>query len=331
MVQALDKIKGAVGAKGLPILQHVLVEGNTVLAYNSEIGIKVKLSQKAEVAYNVKHDQFLGLLKNMSAEELTIELDKKNRVRIVCGGHSSALSQFDEPFPKPEVAKPDWRALPAGFKEALERTSLAVSKDANNKTLSGLYISGSEMYGLNGRAGVRCTLPEMAVPPVLLADRAVEELTKLGSPKRMSVTDSLALFDFGDLMFLSRVLDHKEYPVARTRELFKDKETRHAVPDGFTMALTRLALIDSEVSAHASPMGLQLDVENSTSKGTEILAAWPEQFPAKKFNPDVMLPLLAYAESFDWGQRDNDLFYMAGEICRYEAIVAPMVDKMKAT
>ncbi len=329
LVTALQQVKGAVAEKAfVPILTHVLVAGDAVLGYDSEIGIRAKLSTKLDCSFNVKADTFLQLLMFLEEEDVDIVV-VENKIKITCGSHKSTLTQITDEFPKPNVnvSKDDWKECPAGFKEAMERCLLAVSEDENNRALSSMMISGDKVYGADGKRVVRCTVAGLNVLPFLLPRKAVSELIKLGAPKRVAVRDNLAVFDFVNMVFLARLREQTEYPTKMYDSLLKDRTTKHGVPEGLGAALERLALFASDdvgVKVEAGALGLELTINGATSSAQETLAPWPEDSPIKGLNPRMVLDCLSYAESLDWGRSDRDPLYLTGETSGFECLISPM-------
>jgi len=332
LVQALEQVKGAVAAKGfVPILTHVLVSGDSVLGYDSEIGIRAKMTTTVEKSFNVKASTFLQLLQQLEEEE--IELTVGERITIKCGRHTSHIAQLNEEFPKPKVSvKPeDWREVPAGFKEAVERCLIGVSDDENNRSLSSLFVSGDKVYGGNGKQVVRCTVPGLNVAPFMLPKKAVGELIRLGNPKRVAVRDSLAVFDYVNLTFLARLRDGAEYPQAQFDKFFgmvAEGRVVTPIPDGMVSAFTRLSLLTGEplkqVWMSCKALGLELTLKSSTAEGYELLAPEGTSFPYKGINAELANQLIQYAESWAPGNGAQIPFYFCGETAGYEALLAPL-------
>lgn len=332
LVQALQQVKGAVAQKGfVPILTHVHIAGGAVLGYDSEIGIKAKLTTSIEPGFNVKADRFLALLERLEEEDIELTVTKE-RITIACGRHTSHLQQIQEEFPKPTVTvKPeDWKEVPAGFKEAVERCLLGVSGDENNRALSSLYVAGDKVYGGDGKQIVRCTVPGLDVAPFMLPKKAVSELIRLGNPKRVAVRDNLAVFDYVNLTFLARLRDGAEYPQAQFDSLFTKigERTVTPLPDGLPTALVRLSLLTAEplkaVWLACKPLGLELSLTSQSASGFELLAPEGATFPRKGMNADLAGPLLAYAENWGPGDDATSPFYFTGETAGYEALLAPL-------
>jgi hypothetical protein len=331
LLNALEAVKGAVAAKfHQPILTHVLIADNTVLGYDSEIGIRVKMPKGLGATFNVRFEHFHSLVKNLDADEIDIRVEGK-KIHIACGSHRSVLTQLEEEFPKPNASpkKDDWRDLPAVFRDAMERTLSALPVDEKDRGLGALYISGGSLYATDRQKAIRCTIEGLDVPPVLLPPKGCGELIKLGNPKRMAVTQSVALFDFGNLMFLTRIREGvEEFKVTADRfdEILEKREASEPVPEGLAAALTRLlifALVPPMAKLEVGGKAMTLSVEGATAEATETLAKPKVAIEPKAFAPDKLLSALQYAEGIDWGAPEEPI-YLRADIAGFEFLLAPM-------
>lgn len=331
LIQALEQVKGAVAQKGfVPILTHVLIEGDSVLGYDSEIGVKAKLTTKVSTPFNLKFTTFLELLRQLEDEDVELEV-LPDKVKLSCGRHKSTLAMISEEYPKPvvKVQAGDWKDVPAGFKEALERAMLGVSEDENNRVLSAIYVVKDRVYGGDGKQVVRCSVPGLSVDGFLLPRKAANEVIRLGNPKRVAVRDSVAVFDYVNLTFLARLRDGETYPADQFDKLFTSREANHPLPEGLSTALGRLGLLCGDelkaITMKCLPLGLELSVSGASASGTEMLAPEGVQFGNKGINSALALPLLQYAENWDPGQHPQQLFYLTGETATFEALLAPVL------
>lgn len=326
---ALEAVKGAVADKEiLPILTHVLFEGKSLLAYDSQQGIKVDLPCEIEKPFNIKHSTFLNLVKGLSAEDVEIEVDKK--IRVKCGTHKSTFTQIEEAYPKPDV-KPkveDWQDVPAGLKEAFERCIIAVHTDESNVALSSVYVEGKYVFGCSGKRIVRCTIEGMNLKPMLLSQKAVKEVIKLGSPKRIAMTGASALFEYQNMMLLARLKDSK-YPTSVFEHHTKGRTAVHPVPDGFKEALNRLKLFskgveEPKVVLNNDGLGLNMSTKDMQDAADEYMPKWPLPFNPKAIFAPSVIDLLQFAECMDFGATQNEPLYFTAEIANFEALVMPM-------
>lgn len=336
LIQALEQVKGAIAKKDfVPILQNVLIEGDTVLAFDSEIGIRTKLKTTLDGKCSIKLETFLNLLKGLEEDEVDLTVEP-TKVRLKCGRHKSALAVSSEEFPKPniKVGSGEWSAVPAGFKEALERAAVGCLEDENNRELSAIFVRGANVYGGCGNRMVRCTIPGMDVRPLLLPRKAVDEVCRLGNPKRMAVKDSVALFDFSELMLLARLRDPEKYPAERFDKLLASTTKGPELPAGIGQALLRLKVLANEKDAmvkcevDALDGSLTLSTRSQSGEASEMLTS-VGQFEAKGVSPNLLALFLPYAQTMAWGSglagnKGGAPFYLTGEVAGFEGVIAPM-------
>ena len=326
---ALDAIKGAVASKAFaPILTHVYVTGKTMLGYDSEIGIRVNMNTDLGCTFNVHYNTFASLIHALDGEDVDLSMEGK-RLRISCGKHRSTMMQMEEAFPVPEVKPPEgtgWQNIPAGFKEGLERALIAVAPSERLKVLSCVLIKGGHIYGTTGQEVVRCTLPELDVPAILLAQKAVEEVLRLGNPVRLMVADPWAVWDYTNLTLITRLREGAaEYPPVD--KLF-ERETRDTgpMPDGITAALTRLSLFvaeDQPVFLRTSAIGVELTGRGQTGDVIEYLDPGAEMLEDKAFSAHKLLHAIPFAEGISWGDKQAPV-YLRGQSAGFEYLLAPM-------
>ncbi len=329
LVQALEQVKGSVAQKPfIPILTHVLFSGQTVLGYDSEVGVRVNLSVQVPT-FNVKATTFLELLKALEAEDVELTVTK-DKIHVKCGSHKSSLAQVVEEYPRPNVVIKEgtWRDIPAGFKEAIERAMLAVSGDENNKALSSLYIKGSHVLGGDGKQMVRCSLGEADLPEMLLGKRAVNELLRLGNPSRVALAGNTAVFDFKNLLFLARLREGATFPATQFNELIDRERSVVAVPTGLINALGRLSLLTGEdvkvcMVDFSSPLGTVIKLTGPTASGEELFPPIEGDWHSPQgVNAALAIPLLQYATSWAPAAGEREPLYFSGETAGFEALLA---------
>lgn len=333
LLNALDAVKGAVAAKPFsPILTHVLIEGDVVLAFDSEIGIRYKLTTDTGCNFNARFDMLHNLMKSLSGEEVDITIvDKK--VHFRCGRHKSFLTQIvDEPFPRPLIDNSSaWHEVPKGFKEALERCLLAVSDSEQNKVLSAVLIRGGTLFATDRNQLVRCKVDELNLEPMLLTKKAVEEIIRLGQPMRVAVSDSLSVWDYGNLTLLARLREGvKEYPpVDKLFERLKAVPDQ-PIPDGMVAILQRLSYFGSDKDkvvriSKGGLSGVELVARNETSEAIEYLDP-DENMPTKTFDPRRLERAIPYADTMTWGFTNEDCIHLRGASSGFEFVLMPMVN-----
>lgn len=329
---SLEAVRGAVADKPIvPILTHVLFAKKYVLAFDSEIGIRHDLPTEFPAEFNIRHETFLKLVKALSAEDVELVLEGK-KIQVRCGSHKSTLTQIEEKYPEPHFSGDveAWRDVPAGFKEGLERALMAVSGDAANRALSAVYIKDDFIYGADGKKGVRCKVPGLGAPEMLLGPKAVKEVIKQGNPKRMAVKGSHVLFDYVNLTLLAALRESAPFPAVMFDKLMSNRKAQHPIPDGFKEAMGRLRLFSKgmdvpKVWLNNTGLMFELTAEDNQDVASETLGKFPAEFEQKGVNPHLLLDMMDYAEMIDFGDVKNVPLYLNGETANFEAIIAPNI------
>ena len=342
LVNALDMLSGAVAQKALvPILTHVLVEPESMLAHNQIIGIKVRVATGATAPFNVKGEFITNLLKRLDSEEVTFRVMEDGKVEVRCGGHRSLLAQMGDPFPRPklEARREDWVDVAAGFSEAIERALPCASADEGRAALCGVYLEAGEALAADGVFAVRCQLgtPFPSGEGVLLPRRAAEEIVRLGNPKRAVVSSGALALDYHNVLFIARLLDLKtQFPADALRKMLDERCAGYGraapVPDGLQAALSRLALVaDRELGctlASAAPTRAAISIGNSLMRVEEALdfGTTPPPLPREEvtFHPDRLLTGLRYGDRVAFGPDPGDPIYVEGDLNSYQFMMMPM-------
>ncbi len=339
LLAALENVRGAVPSKPfMPILEHVLVSGQSVIAFDNEVAIKSLLATDTGLNFNVPHDKFYNLVRNLEGTELDITVDGK-KVLITAGKHKSTMLQIvEDEFPKPIVEiEGEWSVVPAGFKEGLERALTCASTEEANRIISAILVkrathTGDEkaagVYGVDGKRCCRCTIKGLDIPtPMLLSRKAVEEIIRLGNPSRLVVAGPWAVFDYTNLTFLARLREGAaEFPpVDKLFEKLGDIEI-HQVPERLNGMLARLRLFGGfkpVVVLNPTPLMVEFTAHDEKGVATEYLDPI-EGLTKKAFPADQMLDALGFAESINWGNGPHDPIYLKGEASGFEFLLMPV-------
>lgn len=334
LVNALDAVKGGVAQKSFsPILTHVLIDGKTVMSFDSEIGIKATLSDSIGGTFNARHDLLTSLLKGLDAEDVEIEVGGE-KIKVSAGRHRSTLAMITEEFPRPEVPKSKWTDVPAGFKECLERVMLSVHESEQEKLLSCMLIRGDQIIAHDRKSMALCTLPGLGAPQSLLSKKAVQEIIRLGQPNRYAIVGAWSLWDYGNLTLLARLREGGEaYPALweKLGQLGLEKREKSSVPDGLLAALTRLTLfadadhkrIDLKPGENEGGKWLELVSRSPLGDATEVLdgTTGPN---GKAFNAGIIAKALPYANALHWGENTADPLLLTGEVGAFTYILSPI-------
>lgn len=340
ITNALEAVKGAVATKTFsPILTHVLIDGQYVFAFDSEIGIRFKLPVDTALKFNIRFDTIYNLIKTLDGEQVSFELEGSSSVKLHCGKHKSTMQQIIDKFPQPDMEGAESTTpsqVSTGFKEALERALVGAADNETEKVLGSVLVRTNRVYGTNRSTVVRCTLdPNAPLPEMLLSRKSVGELIRLGQPASVRLQGAWSIWDYGNLEFMARLregaqdfppidmLMDQRYKVPGEDELVK-------IPDGFKASLARLLLFcgkeDMRVITRASMMGTELYAKAETGEAVEYIDYPQDTVPrGKGFNPEVMLKALPYSSFLFFGRNGMEPIYLKGTDCNFEFLQSPSV------
>lgn len=276
VLKTIQKTQGVVERKGLqPILSNLLIEtvrdGIEILATDLEIGIKdrcpARIIEEGGVAVPAK--KIFEILREIPSEEVLIEKDENNWVRITSG-----LSEFRIMG----LAKEEFPSLPEAGEAVLIVIDVAILKDMLRKTI---YSAGESdtRYVLNGllllarpmeldpaRTGIAITMVgtdghrlavisrniegELAKElKVIIPKKAAVEMRKLLTEEEGVISIGLdknhVMFKKGDTILLTRVIEgnYPNYeqiiPTAHKRPLSFQREA-------FIGGLRRVSILSRE-------------------------------------------------------------------------------------
>lgn len=333
LVAALEAVKGCVATKTFqPILTHVLIDRNTVMAFDSEVGVKVKLPVDCGATFNVRFDTLYNLVKALDGDQVTFVIEGQ-KVRLNCGQHRSTLVCIEDKFPTPnESTTGEPSAVPTGFKEALERAVMSASKAETERVMSSVLVRQSNVMATDRKSAVRCTLDPMApLPTMLLSRKAVTELIRLGQPGTVRVDGAWSIWDYGNLTFIAALREGEgEFPPLwdlMTKLNLPPLEEMNAIPDGFAAILSRLGLFCGDkgmVSTRPTAMALELTARSETGDIVEYIDGIEGVPAGKGFDPKVLHDALSFATKMFWGRTNLDPIVLRGTDANFEFILSPM-------
>jgi DNA polymerase-3 subunit beta len=303
-----------------PVLANLLLkaEGDTLAVTGSDLGA-VTITAKASASIAVQGEILLPakLLTDMVGRmegilHLTWDTETSQATINTLGGKYSLSGQPGEDYPLIERAEGQQLTLEAStLARALESTLVTASDDESKQILCGVHLQpvadGLEVASTDGhRLSVFPVAQEAieAFTPVTLPSKGLEALGKhLGKAEGMAMAtitldNTIATFDLGDLVFTTRLLEG-QYP-----------EYRRLIPQAFAVetminrqawidALGRIMVVANQVSLktgivrHRWDQGhlvLEADVEGSS--GRELVGCEASEYrpPAPMaFNGDYLL------------------------------------------
>jgi DNA polymerase-3 subunit beta len=306
-----------------PVLANLLLkaEGDTLAVTGSDLGA-VTITAKAKASIAVEGEILLPakLLTDMVGRmdgNLALNWDPETSQATIntLGGKYSLSGQPGEDYPLIERAEGQQLTLEAStLARALEATLVTASDDETKQILCGVHLQpaadGLEVASTDGhRLSVFPVVQEgvEAFTPVTLPSKGLEALGKhLGKAEGMAtitLDNTIATFDLGDLVFTTRLLEG-QYP-----------EYRRLIPQAFAVetlinrqdwidALGRIMVVANQVSLktgivrHRWDQGqlvLEADVQGSSGRelvGCEVIKGQDTPGEARKpmaFNGGYLL------------------------------------------
>jgi DNA polymerase-3 subunit beta len=208
------------------VMISATAEATELLATDMEIGLRVPL--KADVvrpgSVVLPARLLLDVARSLASETLTLELRAAEQdVELICGPTTFHLRTLRaEDFPSLPSPSPDTRiSLPSeAFVQTIARVARSASRDETRPVLTGILMSASgqelRMVATDSyRLSVKETKLEQPLQGSLEANipaRALQELVRIaqqasGETIAVSVGQNQAVFELGDVMLSSRLID----------------------------------------------------------------------------------------------------------------------------
>lgn len=273
----LDKLYPAMGTVStkntIPSIEGVLMETlgqNKVRlsTYDMNKGVRATLEAEdviEEGSYIINASRLLSILKVLSGDTVTIEVDENFHAKISAGRASFSLSALrGSDFPSlPELSGSRGFALPAGvLKDMIARVLHSVAEQDSRPMLCGAFfrigagqmeVISCDSYTLS-RCSVLCPLRDIGEVSVLdfsflIPGHALNELVRILGDEEETVSVMIArkhaIFSFRDIVFFTRMID-SEY-IDYERIIPKDQTIHVTVErERLLEALERAGLIAEE-------------------------------------------------------------------------------------
>ena len=273
----LDKLYPAMGTVStkntIPSIEGVIMETlgrNKVRlsTYDMNKGVRATLEAEdviEEGSYIINASRLLSILKVLSGDTVTIEVDENFHAKISAGRASFSLSALrGSDFPSlPELSGSRGFALPAGvLKDMIARVLHSVAEQDSRPMLCGAFfrigagqmeVISCDSYTLS-RCSVLCPLRDIGEVSVLdfsflIPGHALNELVRILGDEEETVSVMIArkhaIFSFRDIVFFTRMID-SEY-IDYERIIPKDQTIHVTVErERLLEALERAGLIAEE-------------------------------------------------------------------------------------
>ncbi|MDR3406237.1 MAG: DNA polymerase III subunit beta [Chthoniobacter sp.] len=268
LLAGLQTVQNVVSTRTtLPILSNVLLqaEGDQLRLTTTDLDVGVSGAITAQIekpgATTLPARRLANIVRELPAAEIIVEVDSKNVASIRCGqSFFKILGLPEEEFP-PLPKQTDARTFTIGqqiLRDALKKTSYAISTDETRYVLNGILFSFKEnkltLVATDGRrlamVDIEVEFPRSQEVDIIVPTKAVTELGRLLGDEgdvRLSVEENQVAFQIGDTLLASKLIEGN-YPNYRQVIPAEAKERVTLERELFLNAVHRVALLSSEKS-----------------------------------------------------------------------------------
>jgi DNA polymerase-3 subunit beta len=251
----------------LPILSNVLLQadGDQLRLTTTDLDVGVSGAITAQIekpgATTLPARRLATIVRELPAAEINVEVDSKNVASIRCGqSFFKILGLPEEEFP-PLPKLNESRTFTIGqqlLRDALKKTSYAISTDETRYVLNGILFSFKEnkltLVATDGRrlalVDLEVEFPRSQEVDIIVPAKAVTELGRLLGDEgevRLSVDENQIAFQIGDTLLASKLIEGN-YPNYRQVIPAEAKERVTLERELFLNAVHRVSLLSSEKS-----------------------------------------------------------------------------------
>ncbi|EDY20366.1 DNA polymerase III, beta subunit [Chthoniobacter flavus Ellin428] len=228
LLAGLQTVQNVVSTRTtLPILSNVLLqaEGDQLRLTTTDLDVGVSGAITAQVekpgATTLPARRLFNIVRELPAAEIIVEVDSKNVASIRCGqSFFKILGLPEEEFP-PLPKQTDARTFTIGqqvLRDALKKTSYAISTDETRYVLNGILFSFKEnkvtLVATDGRrlalVDLEVEFPRSQEVDIIVPTKAVTELGRLLGDEgdvRLSVEENQVAFQIGDTLLASKLIE----------------------------------------------------------------------------------------------------------------------------
>jgi len=268
LLAGLQTVQNVVSTRTtLPILSNVLLQadGDQVRLTTTDLDVGVSGAITAQIekpgATTLPARRLANIVRELPAAEIQIEVDSKNVASIRCGqSFFKILGLPEEEFP-PLPKFDDTRTFTISqqlLRDALKKTSYAISTDETRYVLNGILFSFKEnkltLVATDGRrlalVDLEIEFPRSQEVDIIVPTKAVTELGRLLGDEgdvRLSVGENQVAFQIGDTLLASKLIEGN-YPNYRQVIPGEAKERVTLERELFFNAVHRVSLLSSEKS-----------------------------------------------------------------------------------
>jgi DNA polymerase III subunit beta len=318
LLEGLQTVQNVVSSRTtLPILSNVLLhaaDGQVRLTTTDlDVGVCGAIDAQVEKpgSTTLPARRLATIVRELPASEIQIEVDSKNIAAIRCGQSFFKIMGLPEeefpPLPKFENAK-EFKIAQKDLRDALKKTSYAISTDETRYVLNGILFSFKEnkltMVATDGRrlalVDIELEFPRSQEVEMIVPTKCVTELQRLLGDEgdlRMSVGENQIAFEMDGTLLVSKLIEGN-YPNYRQVIPAEAKERVTLEREQFRDAVHRVSLLASEKSNSVKLVFTKNNIEiaaNTPDIG-EAHESLPVSYKGKEFsiafNPEfLMAPL----------------------------------------
>ena len=288
LLEGLQTVQNVVSTRTtLPILSNVLIRAeNGALHFTTndlDVGMSCSVEAKIEKpgGTTLPARRLAGIVKELAAAEVNVEVDGKNAASIRCGPSffkMMGLAEDEFPaLPKLETAK-GFTLKQKDIKDALRKTAYAISTDETRYVLNGILFSFKEnkltLVATDGRrlalVDLEAEFPRSNEVDVVVPAKCVTELQRLladDGDLKMSVGENQIAFEAGGRLLVSKLIEGN-YPNYKQVIPQESRERVTIERELLLNAVRRVGLLSSEKSNSVKL--------NFTKNNLEITANTPE-------------------------------------------------------
>jgi DNA polymerase-3 subunit beta len=320
LLEGLQTVQNVVSTRTtLPILSNVLMQadasGLRLTTTDLDVGISGGVAAQVEKEGNTTLPvrRLFGIVRELPAAEVSVEVDSKNIASIRCGQSFFKIMGLPEeefpPLPKFEGAR-EFTLKQKDMKDGLRKTAYAISTDETRYVLNGILFSFKDnkltMVATDGRrlalVDIEVEFPRSQEVEIIVPAKCVTELQRIlgeDGELKLSVGENQIAFEVNDTLLVSKLIEGN-YPNYRQVIPSEAKERIALERELFFNAVHRVSLLASEksnsvklvfsknnieIAANTPDVGEARESLAVTYKGREFSIA---------FNPEFLLaPLRA--------------------------------------
>ncbi len=268
LLAGLQTVQNVVSTRTtLPILSNVLLQASEgklhLTTTDLDVGVSGGIDAQIEKpgATTLPARRLANIVRELPAAEVQVEIDSKNVASIRCGQSFFKILGLPEeefpPLPKFEDAK-TFTLSQQALRDALKKTSYAISTDETRYVLNGILFSFKEnkltMVATDGRrlalVDLELEFPRSHEVDIIVPTKCVTELGRLLGDEgdvKMCVGDNQVAFEIGGTLLVSKLIEGN-YPNYRQVIPGEAKERITLERETFFNAVHRVALLSSEKS-----------------------------------------------------------------------------------